>query len=58
MRRDLADKRNIFFFHLTVISYAISTCTVKKGEDVDDSCPPNFFHSMSYVRFCHQDFRR
>ena len=47
-----------FFFYLTVISYANSTCKVKKGEDVDDSCPANIFHSMSYARFCYQDFRR
>ena len=30
----------------------------KKGKDVDDSCPQNFFQSGSYVRFCHQDLRR
>ena len=40
MRRDLADQRDVFFFYLTVISYAYSTCKAKKGEDVDDSCPP------------------
>ena len=28
-----------FFFYLVVISYANSTCKVKQGEDVDDSCP-------------------
>ena len=52
-----ADQRDVFFFYLTVISYANSTCKVKKGEDVDDSCPQNFFHSVSYVRFC-QNVRR
>ena len=45
MRRDLADQRDVFFFYLAAISYANSTCKVKKGEDVDDSCPKNFFHS-------------
>ena len=53
MRRDLADQRDVFFFYLTAISYANSTCKVKKGEDVDDSCPKNFFHSVIYVRFGH-----
>ena len=43
MRGDLADQRDVFFFYLAVISYANSTCKVKKGEDVDNSCPPNFF---------------
>ena len=38
MRRDLADQRDVFFFYLAVISYANSTCKVKKAEDVDDSC--------------------
>ena len=53
MRRDLAHQRDVFFFfYLAVISYVDSTCKVKKGEDVDDSCPQNFFHSVSYVRFC------
>ena len=42
MGRDLADQRDVFFFYLAVISYANSTCKVKKGEDVDDSCPPKF----------------
>ena len=51
MCRDLADQRAVFFFYLAVISYANSTCKVKKAEDVDDSCPQNFFHSASYVRF-------
>ena len=46
MRRDLADQRVVFFFYLAVISYANSTCKVKKGEDVDDSCSQNFFHSV------------
>ena len=46
MRRDLADQRDVFFFYLTVISYANSTCKVKKGEDVDDSCPTIFFFSQ------------
>ena len=50
MRRDLTDQRDVFFFSLTVISYANSTCKVKKGEDVDESCPQNFFHRVSYVR--------
>ena len=58
MRRDLADQRDVFSFYLAVISYANSTCKVKKGEDVDDSCPQNFFHRVIYVRFCHQDLRR
>ena len=40
MRRDLDDQRDVFFFiYLAVIFYANSTCKVKKGEDVDDSCP-------------------
>ena len=47
MRRNLADQRDVFFFYLAVTSYANSTCKVKKGEDVDDSCPKNFFHSVS-----------
>ena len=34
-----------FSFYLAIISYANSTCRV--GEDVDDSCPPNFFHNVS-----------
>ena len=58
MQWNLADQRDIFSFYLTVISYTNSTCKVKKAEDVDDSCPLNFFHSVSYVWFCHQDFRR
>ena len=58
MCRDLADQRDVFFFYLAVISYANSTCKVNKGEDADDSCPQNFFHSVIYVRFCHQDPRR
>ena len=41
MRRDLADQRDVFFFYLAVISYAYSTCKVKKGEDVDDLCSQN-----------------
>ena len=53
-----ADQRDVFFFYLAVIAYANSTCKVKKGEDVDDSCSQNFFHSVIYVRFCHQDLRR
>ena len=61
MRRDLADQRDVFFFYLAVISYANSMSKVKKGEnvdeDVDDSGPQNFFHSVSYVRFCHQGLR-
>ena len=36
-----------FFFNLAVISNANSTCKVKKGKDIDDSCPQNFFHSGS-----------
>ena len=58
MRRDLADQRDVFLFNLAVISYANSTCKVKKGKGIDDSCPQNFFHSGSYVRFCHQGLRR
>ena len=38
MRWNLADQRDVFFFYLAVISYANSTCKVKKGEEVDDSC--------------------
>ena len=49
MRRDLADQRDVFFFYFAVISYANSTCKVKKGEDVDDSCSQNFFDSVIYV---------
>ena len=49
MRRDLADQRDVFFFYLAVISYANSTFMVKKGEDVDDSCSQNFFHSVIYL---------
>ena len=46
MRRDQADQRDVFFFfYLGVISYANSTCKVKKGEDVDDLCSQNFSHS-------------
>ena len=58
MRRNLADQRDVFFFYLAVISHANSKCKVKAGEDVDDSFPRNFFHRVSYVRFCHQDRRR
>ena len=47
-----------FFLLSRVISYANSTCKVKKGEDVDDLYPQNFFHSVIYVRFCHQHLRR
>ena len=36
---DLADQRDVFFFYLVLISYANSTCKVKQGEDVEDSCP-------------------
>ena len=46
MRRDLVDQRNVFFFYLAVISYANSTCKVKTGKDVDDSCPPPNFLSQ------------
>jgi len=55
MHRDLADQRDVFSFYFAVISYANSTCKVKTGEDVDDSCPKNFFHRVGYVRFFHQD---
>ena len=58
MHRDLSDQRDVIFFYLAVISYVSSTCKVKKGEDVDDSYPQNFVHSVIYVRFCHQDLRR
>ena len=58
MLRDLANRREVFSFYLAVIYYANSKCKVQKDEDVDDSRPQNFFHSVSYVRFCHQDFRR
>ena len=58
MRRDLADQGDIFSFYLAVISYANSTCKVKTGEDVVESGAKNFFHHVSYVRFCHQDLRR
>ena len=47
MRRVLADQRDVFFFYLAVISYANSTCKVKKGEDVDDSCPKISFTARS-----------
>ena len=36
---DLADQRDVFFSYLVLISYANSTCKVKQGEDVEDSCP-------------------
>ena len=55
MRGDLADQRDVFFLYLGVICYANSTSKVKKGEDVDDSCSQNFFHSVIYARICHQD---
>ena len=54
---DLADQRDVVVFYLAGISYANSTSKVKKGKDVEDSCPQNFFHSVSYVRFCHQGLR-
>ena len=50
VRRDLADQRDVFSFYLAVISYANWTCKVKTGEDVDESFPQNFFHSVSYVK--------
>ena len=34
MRRDLADQIDVFFFYLAVISYANSTCKLKKGEHI------------------------
>ena len=49
MRRDLDDQRDVFFIYLAVISYANSTYKVKKGEDVDDSCPRKFL-SQSELR--------
>ena len=58
MHRDLADQRDVFFFYLAVTSYVNSTCQGETGEDIDDRYPPNFFHRVSYVRFCHQDLRR
>ena len=58
MHGDLVDQRDVLFFYLAVISYATSTCKVKTGGQVDDSCPQNFFHNVSYARFCHQDLRR
>ena len=58
MRRDLADQRDVFFFYLAVISHVNSTCQGETGEDVGDPYPQNFFHRVSYVRFCHQDLRR
>ena len=48
MRRDLADQRDVFFFYLAVISYANSTCKVKKGEDVDDSSIENVGFRRNY----------
>ena len=57
MRRDLADQRDVFFFYLPVASCVNSTCRGETGEDVDDLYPPNFFHRVSYVWFCHQDLR-
>ena len=38
MLRDLADQRDVFSFYLAVISFVNSTCNVKTGKDVDDSC--------------------
>ena len=29
-----------------------------QGEDVDNSCPQNFFHNVTYIWFRHQDLRR
>ena len=49
-RRQNADQRDVFFFYVAVISYSNSTFKVKKGEDADDSCPQNLFHSAIYVR--------
>ena len=49
MCRDLEYQRDPFFFYLAVISYASSMFKVKTGEDVDDSCPQNFFHRVSYI---------
>ena len=57
MRRDVADQRDVLFFYLAVISYANSMSKVKKGEDVDNLCPQNFFQSVSYILFCHQGLR-
>ena len=53
MLRDLANQRDVFSFYLAVIYYANSKCKVQKDEDVDGSRPQNFFHSVSYVQFCH-----
>ena len=47
MLRDLADQRDVFSFYLAVISYVNSTCNVKAGKDVDDSCPKRAFHNVS-----------
>ena len=52
MLRDLADQRDVFSLYLAVIFYVNSTCNVKTGKDVDDSCPKRVFHSVRYVRFC------
>ena len=49
MLRDLADQRDVFSFYLAVISYVNSTCNVKTGKDVDDSCPKGVFHSVRFV---------
>ena len=51
MRWNLADQRDVFFFYLAVISYANSTCKVKKGEEVDDSCQADVFISESLTPF-------
>ena len=55
MIRDVADQRDVFSLYLAVIFYVNSTCNVKTEKDVDDSCPKRVFHSVRYVRFCHQD---
>ena len=47
MLRDLADQRDVFSLYLAVIFYVHSTCNVKTGKDVDDSCPKEFFTAFA-----------
>ena len=47
MLRDLADQRDVFSLYLVVIFYVNSTCNVKTGKDVDDSCPKKSFSQRS-----------
>ena len=56
MRRDLADRRDVYFFYLAVISYANSTCKTEERQRRRRLVPQNFFHSVSYVRFVIKTF--